>query len=199
CLWNGVGIRMQKKCPPVEVLLITKCIKLVWAQKLSLSSKEGFKGKPTAAMPVSKPAPVKSAGKPAVKEGSVFKNPFLVRQFKLASTEESATEVAAGKVASAATQETLQSEEDTGNDKGSNNNEDEDEGSKDDDDDSGDDNDAAMDVDSGSLDAKILKTLHSEETWPMVPTKVMVTDDVVPAPVGLFTCSMLLFNCFPSQ
>ncbi|KAG6892542.1 hypothetical protein C0995_003186 [Termitomyces sp. Mi166 len=90
-------------------------------------------------MPVSKPAPVKSADKPAV------------------------TEVAAGKVASAATQETLQNEEDTGNendnDKGSNNNEDEDEGSKDDDDDSANDNDAAMDVDSGSLDAKILKTL----------------------------------------
>ncbi|KAG6860034.1 hypothetical protein C0995_000232 [Termitomyces sp. Mi166 len=74
--------------------------------------------------------PVKSAGKPAVKGGSVFKDPFMV------------TEVSAGKVASAMTQETLQSEEDTGNennnDEGSNNNED---------DDSDDDNDAIMDID----------------------------------------------------
>ncbi|KAG6871466.1 hypothetical protein C0995_004373 [Termitomyces sp. Mi166 len=69
----------------------------------------------TVAVPVPKPAPVKSA----------------VRQFKLADTEESGaliinqvTEVAAGKVASTVTQKTLQSEEDTSdknnNDKGSN-------------------------------------------------------------------------------
>ncbi|KAG6901051.1 hypothetical protein C0995_001403 [Termitomyces sp. Mi166 len=147
--------------------------------------------KPTAAAHVSKPVPVKSAVKPAVKGGSVFKDPFIVRQFKLVGTEESsaliinqATEVAAGKVTSIATQETLQSE-DTGdkndNDKDSNDNEDDDKGGKDDDDDSDNDNDAAMD--SSNLDVKISKVLHSEETQSMAPTKVTVTDVVALAPV----------------
>ncbi|KAG6898742.1 hypothetical protein C0995_008624, partial [Termitomyces sp. Mi166 len=298
CLWNGVGIRMQKKRPPLEALVIAKHVKLVWAAKAFLKRQgkllqffvlEGFKGKgkakallvdsepmgakqafkwtelvdsnsneeeeeervciikkikrkhvkeligtrkgreiieledledemvapktpaveplcqtlkpvvlvpsvprpvpkpivalaspvagpsteqivpssvtkPTAAMPISKPVPVKSAGKPAVKGGSVFKDPFMVRQFKLAGTEESgaliinwATEVAAGKVTSIAIQETLQSE-DTGN--------------KNDNDKDSNDNDATN-VDSSNLDAKILKVLCHEETQPMVPTKVM--------------------------
>ncbi|KAG6887353.1 hypothetical protein C0995_015874 [Termitomyces sp. Mi166 len=141
--------------------------------------------KPTATMPVPKPAPVKSL----IKGGSVFKDSFMVKQFKLVSTKESGaliinqvTEVSAGKVASTVTQETLQSEEDTGNendnDKGSNNNEDDGEGGKDNDDNSNNDNNAAMDIDSGSLDVKILKTLHPKETWPTVLTKVTVTDDI---------------------
>ncbi|KAG6872060.1 hypothetical protein C0995_013442 [Termitomyces sp. Mi166 len=125
--------------------------------------------KPTAATPVPQPAPVKSAGKPAVKGGFVIKDPFM------------ATEVAAGKVASTVTQETLQSEEDTGdennNDKGSNNNEDDDDYAGDN------DNDAAMDIDSGSLDVKISKVLHPEETQQKASTKVMVTDNVVLMPL----------------
>ncbi|KAG6869360.1 hypothetical protein C0995_003869, partial [Termitomyces sp. Mi166 len=44
--------------------------------------------KPVAATALSKPAPAKSVG-PAVKGGSVFKDPFMVRRFKLAGTEES--------------------------------------------------------------------------------------------------------------
>ncbi|KAG6898998.1 hypothetical protein C0995_007498, partial [Termitomyces sp. Mi166 len=145
--------------------------------------------KPTATMPVPKPVPVKSAGKLAIKGGSVIKDPFMVRQFKLVGTEKSgvqiinqATEVAAGKVASTLTQETLQSEEDTGdennNDKGSKEDEDEDE----DDEDGDDDNNATIDVDSGSLDVKISKMLHPKKTQPKASTKVMVTDDIAPVP-----------------
>ncbi|KAG6883077.1 hypothetical protein C0995_013015, partial [Termitomyces sp. Mi166 len=100
--------------------------------------------KPTAAAPVSKSAPVKSAGKPTVKGGSIFKDPFMV------SNKDDNDEV--------------------GND-----NEDDNEGGK-----ANDDNNAAMDVDSGNLNAKILKMLCPEVTWLMVPTKVMVTEDAVP-------------------
>ncbi|KAG6900200.1 hypothetical protein C0995_004081, partial [Termitomyces sp. Mi166 len=114
--------------------------------------------KSTATMPISKPAPVKSAGKPAVKGGSVFKDPFIVRQFRLVGTEESSaliinqvTEVAAGKVTSIVTQETLQGK-DTGdendNNEDGNDDEDDNDGSKDNDNDSNDDNNAAMDIDS---------------------------------------------------
>ncbi|KAG6886778.1 hypothetical protein C0995_004826, partial [Termitomyces sp. Mi166 len=120
--------------------------------------------KPTAAMPVPQPAPVKSAEESGV---------LIINQ---------ATEVVAGNVTSTVTQETLQSKEDTGNkndnDEGRNNNKND----NDDDDDSDDDNDAIMDVDSGSLDAKISKTLHPEETQQKASTKVMVTDDVALAP-----------------
>ncbi|KAG6883320.1 hypothetical protein C0995_012460, partial [Termitomyces sp. Mi166 len=44
--------------------------------------------KPVAAAALSKPTPAKSAG-PAVKGGSILKDPFMVRRFKLAGTEES--------------------------------------------------------------------------------------------------------------
>ncbi|KAG6899939.1 hypothetical protein C0995_004601, partial [Termitomyces sp. Mi166 len=132
-------------------------------------------------MPISKPPPVKSAGKPgkpAVKGGSVFKDSFMVRQFKLAGTEESSapiinqvTEVAAGKVTSVVAQETL------------NDDEDDNEGSKGNDDNSNNDDNAVMDIDSGNLDVKILKVLCSEETQPLVPTKLLVTEVVAPVPV----------------
>ncbi|KAG6883434.1 hypothetical protein C0995_012321, partial [Termitomyces sp. Mi166 len=45
CLWNGVGIRMQKKCPPWKALTIAKHIKLVQAAKAFLEQQEGFKEK----------------------------------------------------------------------------------------------------------------------------------------------------------
>ncbi|KAG6871117.1 hypothetical protein C0995_008061 [Termitomyces sp. Mi166 len=125
-------------------------------------------------MPISKPTLVKSA----------------IRQFKLAGTEDSGaliinqvTEVAAGKVTSVATQETLQ-DEDTSNKDDNNNDGNDDKGGKDNDDDS-DNNNTTMDVDSG-----ILKVLHPEERQPIAPTKATVTEVIAPAPVGLCT----LFN-----
>ncbi|KAG6886996.1 hypothetical protein C0995_002493 [Termitomyces sp. Mi166 len=235
CLWNGVGIRMQKKHPPLEALIIAKHIKLVQAAKAFFEKQgkssqffvlEGFKGKgktkallgdsepmgtkqsfkstelveigtrkgkeiieledleketvapktpaagpshqtlkpmvlvsgapkpvpkpiivsvpkPTATASVSKPAPVESAG--TEESGALIINQV--------------TEVAAGKVTSVATQETLQdkatSDEDD-NDGDSNDNE----GVKGDDDDSDNKNNATMDIDSSSLDAKVLKVLH---------------------------------------
>ncbi|KAG6887160.1 hypothetical protein C0995_000812 [Termitomyces sp. Mi166 len=118
--------------------------------------------KPAAAAPIFKPAPVKS-----------------VRQFKLADTEESSaliinqvTEVAAGKVTSVATQETLQ-DEDTSNKDDNNEDSNDDEDDKGDDDNSNDENNTTMDVDSGR---------HPEETQPTAPTKAMVTEVVALAP-----------------
>ncbi|KAG6886389.1 hypothetical protein C0995_008177, partial [Termitomyces sp. Mi166 len=73
-----------------------------------------------------------------------------------------ATKVAAGKVTKAVTQKTLQSKEDTGN----KNNNDKD-GNDDEDDNDDNDNNAAIYVDSSSLDAKILKLLHNIAPVPM--------------------------------
>ncbi|KAG6871177.1 hypothetical protein C0995_007521, partial [Termitomyces sp. Mi166 len=100
---------------------------------------------PLSIVPVSKPVPVKSAGKPAIKGGFIFKNLFMVRQFKLAGTEESGALIINQVTEVAATQEMLQ-DEDSSN-KNNNENGNDDEGSKGDDDDSNDDN-APMDVDS---------------------------------------------------
>ncbi|KAG6898801.1 hypothetical protein C0995_008322, partial [Termitomyces sp. Mi166 len=279
CLWNGIGIRIQKKCPPLEGLIIAKHVKLVWVAKAFLEwqgkllqffilkgfkekgkvkalvvdselmgAKQAFKltelmdsnsneeeeeeeervhvikknkrehveeligarkekktielkdleketvapktpavgplhqtlkpvvlvsstpkpvpkpivalaspvagpstacivlssvPKPAATVPISKPVPVKSAGKPAVKGSFVFQDPFMVRRFKLAGTEESsaliinqATEVTAGKDTS--------NEDDNVEDSNDN------EGGKGNDDNSN-DNDAAMDIDSISF------------------------------------------------
>ncbi|KAG6871125.1 hypothetical protein C0995_007923 [Termitomyces sp. Mi166 len=36
CLWNGVGVRTQKKCPPLATLVVAKHIKLVQAVKAFL-------------------------------------------------------------------------------------------------------------------------------------------------------------------
>ncbi|KAG6901238.1 hypothetical protein C0995_014803 [Termitomyces sp. Mi166 len=67
-----------------------------------------------AAASAPKPVPATSTAKPAEKETSVIKDPFMMRHFKLAGTEESGmliidqvTEVSAGKVTGTATQETL--------------------------------------------------------------------------------------------
>ncbi|KAG6887558.1 hypothetical protein C0995_014337 [Termitomyces sp. Mi166 len=111
--------------------------------------------KPAATAPVSKPVPVKS-GKPAIKGGFVFKDPFMVRQFKLAGLIiNQVTEVAAGKVTSIVTQETLR-DEDTSNEDDNDKDRNDNEGSKGNDDDSDDENNAAMDVDSiGFLFSKV--------------------------------------------
>ncbi|KAG6859492.1 hypothetical protein C0995_007989 [Termitomyces sp. Mi166 len=66
--------------------------------------------KPVAAAALSKPAPAKSVG-PAVKGGSVFKDPFMVRHFKLAGTEESGVLIINQATEVPATQGTLRSDE----------------------------------------------------------------------------------------
>ncbi|KAG6859345.1 hypothetical protein C0995_009548 [Termitomyces sp. Mi166 len=54
CLWNGVGVRMQKKRPPLSVLIVAKHVKLVQVAKAFLKQQgkssqffvlEGYKGK----------------------------------------------------------------------------------------------------------------------------------------------------------
>ncbi|KAG6870980.1 hypothetical protein C0995_009264 [Termitomyces sp. Mi166 len=66
--------------------------------------------KPVAAAALSKPAPAKSVG-PAVKGGSVFKDPFMVRRFKLVGTEESGALIINQATEVPATQGTLHSDE----------------------------------------------------------------------------------------
>ncbi|KAG6871359.1 hypothetical protein C0995_005632 [Termitomyces sp. Mi166 len=66
--------------------------------------------KPIAAAALSKPVPAKSAG-PAVKGGSIFKDPFMVRCFKLAGTEESGVLIINQATEVPATQGTLRSDE----------------------------------------------------------------------------------------
>ncbi|KAG6859724.1 hypothetical protein C0995_004924 [Termitomyces sp. Mi166 len=116
--------------------------------------------KPAAATALSKPAPAKSAG-PAVKGGFIFKDPFMVRQFKLVGTEESGALIINQATEVLVTQGTMQSEESS------------DEDTQGDDDDSN-NSDVAMNVDS---------TKHPEETWPVVLTKTSVTEFEAPAPV----------------
>ncbi|KAG6892252.1 hypothetical protein C0995_004635, partial [Termitomyces sp. Mi166 len=54
CLWNGVGVRTQKKRPPLAALVVAKHVKLVQAAKAFLERQgkpsqffvlEGYKGK----------------------------------------------------------------------------------------------------------------------------------------------------------
>ncbi|KAG6871614.1 hypothetical protein C0995_002382 [Termitomyces sp. Mi166 len=97
--------------------------------------------KPATAAALSKPAPVKSAG-PTVKECFIYKDPFMVKQFKLVGTEESGMLIINQATEVSATQETMQSEESS------------DKYGQGDDDDS-DNGDVAIDVDSAK---------HPEET-----------------------------------
>ncbi|KAG6898773.1 hypothetical protein C0995_008418, partial [Termitomyces sp. Mi166 len=113
--------------------------------------------KPVAAAALSKPAPAKSVG-PAVKGGSVFKDSFMVRCFKLAGTEESGALIINQVTEVLATQGTLRSEESG------------DENAEGDDDDS-DGSDGAMNIDSAK---------QPEETWPVAPIKT-VTEVKAPA------------------
>ncbi|KAG6900533.1 hypothetical protein C0995_003525 [Termitomyces sp. Mi166 len=115
--------------------------------------------KPAAAAALSKPAPAKSAS-PAVKGGFIFKDPFMVRLFKLAGTEESGALIINQATEVLATQGTLCSEE-SGNEDAKGN------------DDDSDGSDVAMNVDSAK---------QPEETWPVVPTKTTVTEVKVPVP-----------------
>ncbi|KAG6898034.1 hypothetical protein C0995_010009 [Termitomyces sp. Mi166 len=65
--------------------------------------------KPVAATALSKPTPAKSVG-PAVNGGSIFKDSFMVRRFKLAGTEESGALIINQATEVPATQGTLHSE-----------------------------------------------------------------------------------------
>ncbi|KAG6870932.1 hypothetical protein C0995_009600, partial [Termitomyces sp. Mi166 len=113
--------------------------------------------KPAAATALSKPTPATSAG-PAVKEGSIFKDSFMVRHFKLVGTEESGALIINQATEVPATQGTLHSEESG------------DEDAEGDDDDS-DGGDVAMNIDSAK---------QPEETRPVAPIKT-VTEVKAPA------------------
>ncbi|KAG6859144.1 hypothetical protein C0995_011206, partial [Termitomyces sp. Mi166 len=113
--------------------------------------------KPVAAAALSKPTPAKSAS-PAVKGGSIFKDPFMVRHFKLAGMEESGALIINQATEVPATQGTLHSEESG----------DEDAEGNDDDSNGG---DVAMNIDS---------TKQPKETRPVAPIKT-VTEVKAPA------------------
>ncbi|KAG6859039.1 hypothetical protein C0995_012081 [Termitomyces sp. Mi166 len=97
-----------------------------------------------AAAALSKPAPAKSVG-PAVKGGSIFKDPFMVRRFKLAGTEESGALIINQVTEALATQGTLHSDESGNKDAVSDNS------------------------DSGNVAMNIDSTKQPEETWPVAP------------------------------
>ncbi|KAG6883765.1 hypothetical protein C0995_011633 [Termitomyces sp. Mi166 len=113
--------------------------------------------KPVAATALSKPAPAKSVG-PAVKGGSVFKDPFMVRRFKLAGMEESGVLIINQVTEVPATQGTLHSDESGDKDTVGDN-------------DNSNDGNGAMNVDSAK---------QPEETWPVAPIKT-VTEVKAPA------------------
>ncbi|KAG6898628.1 hypothetical protein C0995_009072, partial [Termitomyces sp. Mi166 len=107
--------------------------------------------KPVAAAALSKPTPAKSAS-PAVKGGSIFKDPFMVRHFKLAGTEESGVLIINQATEVPVTQGTLRSDESGDNDNSNSGN-------------------VAMNIDSAK---------QPEETQPVAPIKT-VTEVKVPA------------------
>ncbi|KAG6869654.1 hypothetical protein C0995_001460, partial [Termitomyces sp. Mi166 len=113
--------------------------------------------KPVAAAALFKRAPAKSIG-PAVKGGSIFKDPFMVRHFKLVGTEESGALIINQVTEVLATQGTLRSDESGDKDAVGDN-------------DDSDDGDGAMNVDSAK---------QPEETWPVAPIKT-VTEVKAPA------------------
>ncbi|KAG6871353.1 hypothetical protein C0995_005691, partial [Termitomyces sp. Mi166 len=125
--------------------------------------------KPAAAAALFKPAPAKSAS-PAIKGGFIFRDPFMVRQFKLVGTEESGVLIINQVTEVPATQGTLHSEE-SGNEDTEGDN------------DNSNSSDVAMNVDS---------TKQPKETWPVAPTKTTVTEVEVPA---LALVPVLVFKC----
>ncbi|KAG6898386.1 hypothetical protein C0995_009789, partial [Termitomyces sp. Mi166 len=106
--------------------------------------------KPAAAAALSTPAPAKSAD-PAVKGGFVFKDPFMVRQFKLVGTEESRALIINQATEVPATQGTMPSEASSDEDVQGDN-------------DNSDNGDVAMDVDSAR---------RPEVIWPVVLIKTV--------------------------
>ncbi|KAG6886192.1 hypothetical protein C0995_008728 [Termitomyces sp. Mi166 len=131
--------------------------------KLIIALASSSTPKPAAATALSKPTPAKSAG-PAVKGGSIVKDPFMVRHFKLAGTEESRALIVNQVTEVPVTQETLREEESSNedNEDGQGNN------------DNSDDDNVTMEIDSAK---------HPEETQPVVLLKTTVTEVVTPVPV----------------
>ncbi|KAG6881324.1 hypothetical protein C0995_002290, partial [Termitomyces sp. Mi166 len=103
--------------------------------------------------------PVQSAS-PAIKGGSVFKDPFMVRQFKLAGTEESRVLIINQVTEVLATQGTMPSKDSSDEDVQSDN-------------DDRNNGDVTMDVDSAK---------RPEETWPVALIKT-VSEVKTPVPV----------------
>ncbi|KAG6870225.1 hypothetical protein C0995_014487 [Termitomyces sp. Mi166 len=127
--------------------------------------------KPVAAAALSKPVPTKSAG-PAVMGGSIFKDPFMVRHFKLVGTEESGALIINQVTEVPATQGTLHNEESG-------------------DEDTEDDND---DSDGGNVAMNIDSAKQPEETWPVALIKT-VTEVKVPVLVSfLFLSNFFAVN-----
>ncbi|KAG6858480.1 hypothetical protein C0995_016283, partial [Termitomyces sp. Mi166 len=141
---------------PVSKLIIALASPIAGPSTAPIASSSA--PKPAAATALSKPTPAKSAG-PAVKGGFIFKDPFMVRRFKLAGTEESGALIINQATEVQATQGTMPSEDSS------------DEDAQGDNDDS-DDGDVAMDVDSAKC---------PEETWPVVLIKT-VSEVKAPAP-----------------
>ncbi|KAG6886583.1 hypothetical protein C0995_006760, partial [Termitomyces sp. Mi166 len=197
CLWNGMGVRMQKKHPPLEVLIIAKHVKLVQAAKAFLEWQgkslqffvlESFKGKGKAkALLVNSEQTGANNSNEEEEEERVHVIKKIKREHieeligirkgkEIIELEDLEDEMVVPKTPIAGPlHQTLKPmhaqtcSQANYMDEDGNNDEDDEEGGKDDD-----DNDAAMDIDSGR---------HSEETWPTAPTKVMVTEVVAPAPV----------------
>ncbi|KAG6883603.1 hypothetical protein C0995_011991, partial [Termitomyces sp. Mi166 len=115
--------------------------------------------KSAAAAALSTPTPAKPT-RPAIKVGFIFKDPFMVRRFKLVGTEESGALIINQATEVPATQGTMPSEDSSNEDAQGDN-------------DNSNDGDVAMDVDSAK---------HPEETWPVVPIKT-VSEVKVLAPV----------------
>ncbi|KAG6871005.1 hypothetical protein C0995_009077, partial [Termitomyces sp. Mi166 len=106
--------------------------------------------KSAAAAALSKPMPAKSAG-PAVKGGFVFKDPFMVRQFKLVGMEESGALIINQVTEVPAIQGTMPSKDSSDEDVQGDN-------------DNSNNGDVAMDIDSAK---------HPEETWTVMLIKTV--------------------------
>ncbi|KAG6898546.1 hypothetical protein C0995_009304, partial [Termitomyces sp. Mi166 len=117
--------------------------------------------KPAAAAALSTPVPVKPAG-PAIKGGFIFKDPFMVRQFKLAGTEESGALIINQVTEVPVIQGTMPSKDSSDEDAQG-------------DDDNSDDGDVTMAVDSAKC---------HEETWPVAPIKTVI-EVKAPAPAPM--------------
>ncbi|KAG6883005.1 hypothetical protein C0995_013293, partial [Termitomyces sp. Mi166 len=145
-----VLVPSTSKCVPK--LIISLASPVAGPSTAPITSRSAPKPAAAAAAALSKPAPAKSAG-PTVKGGFAFKDPFMVRRFKLVGTEESGALIINQATEVPATQGTLRSDESG------------------DEDAIGDDDDGAMNVDSAK---------QPEETRPVAPIK-MVTEVKAPA------------------
>ncbi|KAG6883744.1 hypothetical protein C0995_011659, partial [Termitomyces sp. Mi166 len=92
----------------IPKLIVTLASPVAGPSTVPIASSSALK--PVAAAALFKPMPAKSVG-PAVKGGSIFKDPFIVRHFKLVGMEESRALIINQATEVPATQGTLRSEE----------------------------------------------------------------------------------------